>query len=254
VWYLVAPLLEDDVGGLLGDFDLFHGALAFVNKRTNFTVTINYDAFDFVRASLFPLIVYHENGTRSVIWENGGASYIYMGINDTYWTTSVDKITTIDGSVYNSFLSDWNAVANATHPYYNLFAIREAWNDISWVPSWTCFDFVWDGFSFMAKEGSQFPNVTIKRDFSNFYSSQPPIDITHSFETNEVVRDAVIDFYEFIEVKLANMTLAQIVETVLDVFEGDFYLRSSESYYRLKLEFPYIGLDFLPSPLPSDEK
>lgn len=73
VQYLMAPLLEAEVGPIFKYFDLFHGGLAFTNTRTNFTFTTNYDSIDLnLFSSQLPTIVTAANGTKSLLWHSEG--------------------------------------------------------------------------------------------------------------------------------------------------------------------------------------
>jgi len=249
--YLVAPLLEDDVGNLLKNFDLFHGALAFINLRTNFSITVNYDAFDFFRASLFPFVDQYANGTKYLVWENQGANFIYMGINWTYWEGTY-VVGMVSGDQYNSFLSTWNANVNSTQPYYNMFGIMEKFGGKVYVKSWDCFDFAWSAFNWFYANGATFnTSVNINRNVVNFYSGDyPPLDVTTLYSTDPNTHNEIIDFYEVIGADMNDVTLWEIVVTIFDAFDGYFFLRSSDKYYEAQLMWPFLGLDWVTAPLP----
>jgi hypothetical protein len=72
VYYLVAPLMEEDYGNKLRYLDLFHAALGIVNLNTSFAYTINYDADEVVTSSVVPTVKTYKNGTCSIEWSNGG--------------------------------------------------------------------------------------------------------------------------------------------------------------------------------------
>jgi hypothetical protein len=177
VWYLVAPLLEVDLGNLLEGLELFHGGVGFTNRyqfssrlivtchsyhslycrRTNYSININYDADDFFSSSLFPEVVNYGNGTKDLKWLNQGmhccsliafqhfegAVYVYEGIYEPYWCTLRLVIGEINGSIYNTYITEHLSKANQTYPFYNLFSVQERWGAQPWLNSWTCFDFVW---------------------------------------------------------------------------------------------------------------
>lgn len=49
------------------------------------------------------------------------------------------------------------------------------------------------------------------------------------------------------------MTLFEIAITVLETFEGEWYVREKTDYWRIKLNWPFFGLDYVPFPLPGEE-
>jgi len=252
VLYLVAPLLEEDVGNLLKDLDLFHGALAFNNLRTNFSITVNYDADDFFRASLFPEIKQYDNGTKYLVWDNLGANFIYLGINWTYWDAGTYVVAEISGDLYNTFLSTWNANLNQSQPYYNMFGIMEKFGGKSYVKSWDCFDFAWNAFNFLYANGGTFnDSVHINRNVVNFYTgSNAPLDVTKLYNTDPDTHNEIIDFYEVLGANIEDVTFWEIILTVFDAFDGYFFIRSSSKYYEAQLMWPFVGLDWVYAPLP----
>jgi hypothetical protein len=136
-------------------------------RNTNFSITVNYDADNFFQNSWFPDIEEFPNGTRELVWVNQGTivqqlqcqslpggCFIYLGINETYWSAGQYLVAEINGSMYNKFLS-WAAQVesiycsnlrvlyqiNGSHPYYNMFSTRNSWSSNPWLSSWDCFDF-----------------------------------------------------------------------------------------------------------------
>jgi hypothetical protein len=78
-----------------------------------------------------------------------GGTYVYEGIYSEYWTTLNQYVGTINGSIYSSYLADFNSKINETQPYYKMFSITESWGKPYWVPSWQCFDFVFASMKFL---------------------------------------------------------------------------------------------------------
>jgi len=251
VYYLVSPLLEEDFGDILKYINLYHGAIGFRNHRTNFSITINYDADDFFRNSLFPEVVKYDNGTRDLVWVNQGGSFIYLDINYTYWEAGIYETTVVNGTLYNMYISDFNSAINATYPFYNLFSVLEHFGATPWLPSWDCFDFIWSSFRFFADNGAVFdPNLKLKRNFANIYSSQPPIDYTELANEQPQIRENIIEFFEFIELKLSDLSLVEIFAMIVEVFDGQFYVRYDDQYWLAQLQFPYFAIDYEVQPLP----
>jgi len=249
VYYLVSPLLEEDFGDWLSYLNLYHGAIGFFNRNLNFSITINYDADDFFRNSMFPEIDEYPNGTRDLVWVNQGANFIYLGINWTYWIAGEWPVTTINGTTYNRYIAEWNSQINKTHPYYNMFSILKQWESDSWNPSWDCFDFVWASFTALSNLGAKFDSkVSLNRMYINAYSSQPPLDMTTLYYGDDSVRETIIDFYAFIQ-DSADESWEEWVFALIDTFDGIFYIRQSNRYMQIQLNFPYFGFDWEQAPL-----
>jgi len=249
VFYLISPLLEEDFGDWLSYLNLYHGAIAFLNKNTNFSITINYDADDFFRNSMFPEIIQLPNGTRDLVWVNQGANFVYLGINWTYWISGELPVTTINGTIYNEFMCQWNSQINKTHPFYNMFSILKEWGSLAWEPSWDCFDFVWAAFAALNGLGAKFDvDLSFHRMYINSYSKIPPIDETILYYEDDNVREDIIDFFAFIQdSKYESWT--EFVLSMMNIFEGTFYIRQSDHYFQIQLHFPYFGFDWEAAPL-----
>jgi len=250
VFYLICPLLEEDFGDILEYVNLYHSAVAFQNNRTGNQITINYDADDFFRSSLFPVISEASNGTRELSWINQGGNFIYEGINSTYWTAGTYTVSVINGTLFNRFLSEFNNGINATYPYYNMLSILDKFGAKSWVPSWDCFDFVWASFNYLNENGAELDyTLHLKRDFVNLYGDMP-IDYTDLFENDPVIREEIIDFFAFITLSYEELSFKEFLEAVVTVFDGEFYVRSSDAYWKTQIHFPYFAVDFDEQPLP----
>jgi len=255
LWYLVAPLLEEDVGKLLATLNLYHGAIAFINTRTNFNITINYDAFDFFRSSLFPYIVTYPNGTKDLKWVNGGGSFIYMNINESYWISDQYKLGTMNGTVYNNFISQWNSQVNSSHPYYSMLSVTSGPNGTTYLPTYDCFDFSWQSFQALYSMGAQFNySQSPHRDATTIYAASSPTKVTSLYYSDPQVRNQIIEFYEVLQAQLNGISWTSFILTILEMFEGDFYFRYQTDYYQITLSYPYFGFDWFWDPLPGQPK
>jgi len=253
VIYLLCPLLEEDYGDWLGYIGLHHGAIAFRNVRTGYEITINYDAFNFIRSSVFPVIVNNPNGTQDLDWINGGASFIYEGINETYWTTAQYLVSVINGTLFNNYLSKFNSQINDTYPYYNMFSITPQFGAQSYVPSWDCFDFVWASFNFLYESGASLNyTLNLKRNFVNIYSTAP-LDYTDLYENDPNIKQEVVDFFAFIQANESVLSWEEFFAALFSIFDGVFYVRHSTQYYKAQLQFPYFGSDFAQQLLPGQQ-
>jgi len=252
VYYLVAPLLEEETGELFAKFNLYHNGFGFLNLNTNFSITINYDALNIFRATFFPEIITFDNGTRDLEWLNQGAAFIYLGINEQYWETSRTIISVINGSLYNDFMSQFNAHVNDTQPYYNMFGIAAERFGKIFLPSWDCFDYVWGGIDWLYEHGAHFTtSQQLSRDYSYFYTGTPPLNVTELYNTNNIIRNEIIDMYELFQLQFKEMGLVEILEAIAELYQGTFYLRISNDYWRISLIPPYIDLQWAEAPLPS---
>jgi len=245
VTYLVSPLLEASFGKWLEYLNLYHGAIAFTNLRTRESITINYDADDFFRNSLFPQIIHHDNGTRELKWINQGASFIYEGINETYWTAAQELVGVISGDLYNKYIVSWNSQINETNPFYNMFSVTSRFGATPWLPSWDCFDFIWASFDILHQWGAKFnTSLRLKRDFANIYSSIQPVDFTEMFAEDDNIKEDIIDFFAFIQASFDELSFEEFFRTLFELFKGKFYVRFTNQYWETKLHWPYFAVDY----------
>lgn len=252
VWYLLAPLLEENFGDFGQYVNLYHGAIAFNNSRTGVSYTLNYDANDFFRNSLFPLIVEYPNGTRDLVWDNGGASFIYEGIDSLYWYAGQYRVANINGSAFNKYITQWLPTVNGSQPYYDMFSVVDAATGKFWITSYDCFDFVWQSFRILYGEnGTLFDySVNISRNFITIYG-EAPMYYTTLFDEDPAIREQVIDFYAFIQAKYSDLSVSEFIDTFIAiVLQEVFYLRQSTDYWKTNLADPFIGVHFDVAPLP----
>jgi len=254
VIYLVAPLLEDTYGDLLRPIKAYHGAIAFNNLNGNLTITLNYDADDIMHAALFPHIKTYSNGTRDLFWDNSGANFVYMGINKTYWDVYNEIIAVIDGDTYNKFMAGWNAQVNSTYLYYDMFTLMNHFGGTTYLHSWTCFDYVFAAFEELYEMGGQFDySKVVQRDDSNIYTRSSPQNVTAQYYSDPVLHNEIVDLYELIELNAQNMTIFELIVTIIDLLQGDFYVRESTDYWRISLTAPFVAIDAVNAPLPGQK-
>jgi len=252
VRYLVAPILEDTYGNLLKPIKAFHGAIAFNNLNQNFSITLNYDADDILHAALFPDIVQNSDGQTDLKWDNGGANFIYMGINDTYWDVYNEVVAIVDGTTYNEFISGWNANVNQTDLYYEMFGVLNHWGGAVYITGWTCFDYVFAAFQVLSQNGGQFDkSLTVVRDYINIYSSTPPVNVTLQYLTDSSIHQEIVEQYELIEDKASQMSILELILAILDLLDGSFYLRNGSDYWKLDLTLPFFAIDAVQVSLPN---
>jgi len=250
VYYLLAPLLEDDIGTWGETFNVYHGAIGFNNSRTGDEYTLNYDAFDFFRNSLFPII--NTNGTNGtqLTWVDGGATYIYTGINESYWIADQVRVAQINGSVFNQFIK-WSPAINETYPYYDMFALTDPNTTDIYLNSFDCFDFVWLSFEYLYAQKVKFDyTVNVSRNYMTFWG-ESPVDMSELYNTSDYYRTDINDFYIFTELKISDMSVSAWASMTYDVTtEGLFYIHQDSKYWMTYLEDPLMTIKFLDTPLP----
>lgn len=135
-----------------------------------------------------------------------------MGINETYWTKTMEVVATTTGDVYNKFISTWNAQINTTQPYYDMFSVLDHFNGTLYVDGWDCFDFAVNALQVLYGSknvilisnyidyGAEFDvQGSLGKDDINIYSSIVPENMTEQYNTNPAVRETIIDFFELIQ-------------------------------------------------------
>jgi len=245
---LVAPLLECSDGDRAKLIDAYHGGLSFRNRRTNFIITINFDASPSFQLAIIPNIIEYSNGTVELVWENYGKVFIYSGENDTYWETIL-PIATMNGSSYNMFMK-WLATANDSYLYYNLWSVWTGWPGKVLLPNYECFAFVWTSLNQLEIVGAVFdPNARPKQSFISLYSTSVPqkVDVTDPTKYK-----AVVAFYQTLEGKINDEGIIGFLEELWDiVVDGIFYVRKDNDYYLVDLDvFPYVDIHYVEIPLP----
>lgn len=77
-----------------------------------------------------------------------------------------------------------------------------------------------------------------------------PENVTEGYLTDPTLHEVIIDFYELLEAKAKSMSIVELILSILEVAEGNFYMRESTDYYRVKLTFPFFACDWVHAPLP----
>lgn len=101
------------------------------------------------------------------------------------------------------------------------------------------------------ENGAKFlPNLNIKRDFGNFYTSIKPENLTSAYETNPAVHREIVEFYELISGDLKGLGIVDLLWELFESYEGVFYIREGNDYLKLVLTYPFVGIDWVPFLLP----
>jgi len=53
---------------------------------------------------------------------------------------------------------------------------------------------------------------------------------------------------------LKDLSILELLETIFELAEGNFFVREGTEYWQIKLSFPFFGCDAVYSPLPGQKK
>jgi len=238
----------------LHQFDLeIDSALGIVNRNTGYAFTLNYDAYDFYHA-WYPQVT-GPAGQRTLSWINGGASFIFAGVNGTYWEQTGQKtpITVIKGQLLNTFM-EWIKGVNETYRYYNMF---DVWNTFPegdhFIDGWTCFDFIWRCTDILQREGADInPEPVRSKDWVNLYAKEPPTLL----DDNEDTRLDMLHYWEVVTFNFwgSDMSWSEFFSITWDVlWNHRFYLRVGQQDYEAHLSFPYMWTSYAKLNFASEE-
>ena len=118
--------------------------------------------------------------------------------------------------------------------------------------------------TYSAANGANYTTTSepLSRDYSFLYTSQQPVNVTDAYFTNEQVRNDIIDMYELFQAENKDMEVGEILDTIVKMSEGAFYLRVSTDYWKvtfnpssiltsqIQLSSPYIDLKWTDTALP----
>jgi hypothetical protein len=83
-------------------------------------------------------------------------------------------------------------------------------------------------------------NVTsAKSNFVNFYTYDEPHMVDYYGNIGE--RTDVDSFFELLEAQIRNMKFLDLLDALLEVYEGAFYIRHQNTYLRLHIAKPYVS-------------
>jgi len=245
--YLVAPLMECDYNDDFSYLDAYHGGLAFRNLRTGFIITLNYDATPTFPEAILPDVITYPNGTQELQWSNNGRVFIYSGLNETYWHTTVETMATINGTVYNKYMN-WIKDYNTTHPWYNVWSVYDEYPGHVLVPNHECFAYVWESLQYLTGVGVIIGPSKAKVSFLALFSGSQPVKVEMSDPTTSA---SVIKFYVLMNKEIHNYGFLGFMEVITKmVFYSDFYIHVDTDYYRVELQYPWAGTFYENTPTP----
>jgi len=249
VKYLVSPLLYCSYLDALGPFGGYHGGIGFTNLNTNRSFTMNYDADPLFVSAIIPDIITYPNGTKDIYWQNFGKVFVYESINYTYWHSVSQPVGRMTGAQLKNFLNVFVSVVNDTYPFYNIWRVYDHFGGNILIDNFECFSFVFNCFYEIQKFGGYIkPNLTLNVSYLTAFSGSVPEKVDYK---DPVVRKQIINFYETLEGKIGDMGIMDFILELIEIaLYGDFYIRSSDEYYKIKIQYPYVELLYLPEKVP----
>ncbi|KYR02080.1 hypothetical protein DLAC_00881 [Tieghemostelium lacteum] len=256
VYYLIAPLMKSKYGYLLANFNAFHAGLGFITKSTNEEYTVDFIAYPTITASIFPQIVNNTDSAAStsaeeplpdLVWNTIGMVQYQEQIDGTYWT-SREKMYTITGQQFKEYLC-WLPIYNQSFPYYNLFDVQDTDTGDIFIPSSTCYDFVWSSFTALYALGGQLLTSTPpNRDYVTLMVTTEPNIVDHPMEPDHWKQ--ITQFYSAIAYN-PNESFQNYIGNLTILLNGTFFLHIDGKYYNLTMAplNPW-NVSYSPQPLP----
>jgi len=249
VRYVAAPLLfcsyENDLAYING----YHGGLAFINLRNNVSYTLNFDAYPTFTGVFFPSLQRLDNGTFELEWENYGKTFLYEGINETYWCSLNQYVADMNGDQFNQYLA-WIGYTNDSQTYYNPWFVCYSFPDQIFLPSYECFQWVKSSlFHIQLLGGTIAPGVTsFYNSIAALYTKEMPkeVDLYDPTWTNDI-----LDFYELLEENWNNLGVIGFFEELIRIaIDDQIFVYMDDSYYLVTLDSPYFEMHWTQLPIP----
>jgi len=249
VRYLVAPLLYCSYKDALAGIGGYHAGIAFTNKNTSWSFTLNFDAYPDLNHAIVPDIIRYPNGSKDLNWKNFGKVYVYQGINATYWHSVNKVVGSMNGAQLNDFLNHYLVSANDSFPYYNMWRVYDKPGGKIILDNYACFNFVWNCFLEVQKYGGTIiPNLHLNQSFGATYTKKIPQK--QDYNDNHQ-RQGIIKFYEAVEGKVKELGILGFFLEIFEILiDGVFYVRDSTDYYKIDVHFPFVRLVWVEVPVP----
>jgi len=254
VYNLVSALLECSFDARLSYLNGYHGGIGFRNVNSNFSISVNFDAYPTFEGAVFPVIQFGPDGNPDLIWSSLGKVFIYSGINMTFWSFGTKMVGSINGSVYNQYLK-WVALYNDTETdskFYDVFSIythfpMRPW-DTKWMNPHECFSFAWESYRFMASLGVRWTLRTARQSIVAIHTQNAPTLISM---TDPVERKLVANFYLYFTNRIATEGDDAIIDIIRDLLQNDrYYLHRRGQYYLVHPWAPFMDTLYVEVPLP----
>eukprot|EP01126_Amoeba_proteus_P001498 TRINITY_DN10445_c0_g1_i3.p1 TRINITY_DN10445_c0_g1~~TRINITY_DN10445_c0_g1_i3.p1 ORF type:complete len:295 (+),score=32.10 TRINITY_DN10445_c0_g1_i3:105-989(+) len=242
---LAAPILYCDYLTELTYLNGYHGGIGIVNARTNKSYAFSFQGYPSFGGAFLPQITKLSNGTYDLKWFNAGRTFIYAGINTTYWQSLMLLVATMDGNQFGNFMQ-WISTVNNTYSYYNPWAVYKSFPDQKWLAGFECFQFSFAAINKMKALGAHIVPGTTKlpATIGSLYSHIPPVKVSIS---DPQWRDQIVDFYLLLDSYWKKLGVIKFFEELWWILvDGDFFVRDGEDYYFVELSFPYFEIHWTP--------
>eukprot|EP00029_Vermamoeba_vermiformis_P005374 TRINITY_DN1850_c0_g1_i1.p1 TRINITY_DN1850_c0_g1~~TRINITY_DN1850_c0_g1_i1.p1 ORF type:complete len:293 (+),score=-7.09 TRINITY_DN1850_c0_g1_i1:27-905(+) len=243
-YYLLGPLMEWEFSNILSYWNLYHSGIGVVNLNTGYRYTVNLDAVHNVWSDFIPGVKILSNGSAILTWNNQGGVFIYKDIYYDYWHSDVQLLAESSGAQHQQWVEKYLSKVNSTHSFYNLFNVYNHESiTLQYISSYTCMDFVWEAINYLSFNLHAQLNVTsAKSNFVNFYTYDEPHIV--DYYGDMVERTNVDSFFELLEARIRDMDFWDLVDALLEVYEGAFYIRHQNGYLRLHIAKPYFAIEW----------
>jgi len=237
VYYMCAPLLYCDYLDELTYINGYHGGLGLINTRTNVSITVNFDGFPSFAAAFLPIMKQLSNGSFSLDWQNGGKTFIYAGINNTYWHSLQRHVYNMTGGQFNHFRT-WLSKANDTFLFYNPWFVYSDFPSAPVLSGYECFQFTFNALQEIGKLGATLvPGVvSLPVSLGTAYTKSAATKIDFF---DPIWRNKITNFYLMLEEKWDTLGyLGFVEELILILMTGDFFIRQDNDYYIVEISWP----------------
>jgi len=248
LYYIAAPLLYCSYLDELTYINGYHGGVGIKNLNTGFEMAINFDWGD-MKGIFLPNITDNGNGNYSLTWANFGATYLYNGINDTYWhSLGRLHVATMTGNQFNQF-RDFLSHVNETYTFYNPWFVYKTFPAEPLLEGFECFQ---AAFKFIQKAiqlgAKRVPGVdTLKVSLGTAYSD---MNVTKVDFNSPDWHIRIVDFFFMLEERWDLLGFVGFLEELAIVLAtGDFFIRNGDDYYFAEISFPFFEMHWQDFPI-----
>jgi len=248
VYYMAAPLLYCSHLDEFTYVNGYHGGIGTINRNTGARTTYNYVGFPAFSGTFLPTIIKNSNGSYTLDWHNFGKTFIYAGINETYWHSLQQKIAVMNGAQFNQFRL-WLSHANQTYRYYDPWFVYEYFPSKPLLSGFECFQWAIQGVLEIKALGAQmlpgYDKLMVSVGSAYSWSQPKKVDFY-----DPAWRDRITEFYLLVDEKFSALgLLGLIVELWEFLVDGDFFVRYNNDYYFVELAFPYFEMHWTALPI-----
>eukprot|EP00727_Mastigamoeba_balamuthi_P014844 m51a1_g9986 putative ceroid-lipofuscinosis neuronal protein 5 (274) ;mRNA; f:28857-30029 len=237
VWWLEAPLMLQDVLGLLQQKHVGIGFSVRENPALNWTVEY-YAYWGFLNA-LVPHAEYVE-GKCELTPCNTGATDSVPGIDLSRWsrkshlTSGMTVVGHVPSDEFNRWSATWLADAVAHPPAYDLLQVHSR-SGANWLPMYTCQTFAQELLASLTYFGGEFTCRT-----HSLVSDQVLVSATRPTLVLPEEDPDVCDYYASFP-SVSHMNVGNVLESMMRVvLHHNKYIYVNSTYYKFDPTFPFF--------------